>query len=244
MRLAEYGYRVTSQYDEDGIIQYLVNQVPIEHKTFIEFGVDKFDESNCRYLLGVDDWTGLVMDSSPYNTAYINRRYGLEAKCAFVTAENINDLIKETPADLISIDIDGMDYFVWEAIEMRPSIVICEFNPFYGSRPVTTPYEPKFDRFKAYAHGKYHGASLSALCVLAKQKGYSFLGTNSAAHNAFFVLSEMLGNLEEADPLEVEQTSICTAYGKNNPAYSYQDIRVMIRGLSVVNVVTQEMEKL
>jgi hypothetical protein len=126
-------------------------------------------------------------------------KYDLTAKGSFITAENINGLILEAdfggPLGILSIDIDGNDYWVWKAINVvDPAIVICEFNPYLGDKhAVTVPYEPQFNRFKSHYSGLYFGASIVALKHLAERKGYTFVGTNSSGVNAFFVRRDLVG---------------------------------------------------
>ncbi len=195
-------FRVFSQWGEDGIIQHLLRHVPVSRKIFVEFGVQNYIESNTRFLLIDDNWAGLVIDGSREDIEYIKRddiywRYNLKAEHAFITKDNINDLIRRNgitgEIGLLSIDIDGNDYWVWEAIDVvSPSIVVIEYNSRFGpERAVTVPYDPGFIRTSAHYSNIYYGASLAALCLLGKRKGYSFVGSNSSGSNAFFVREEL-----------------------------------------------------
>ncbi|MGH8177406.1 MAG: hypothetical protein ACREV5_14185 [Steroidobacter sp.] len=197
-RLCDAEFRVYSQWGEDGIIQLLLKYVPIERRTFVEFGVENYRESNTRFLLMHDNWSGLVMDGDERNIDFIRRdaifwRHNLKADCAFVTRENINELLRrnglESDIGLLSIDIDGNDYWVWQAIDVvTPRIVIAEYNSRFGhDRSVTVPYRPDFTRHGAHPSMIYYGASLAALVRLGDRKGYDFVGSNSAGNNAFFV---------------------------------------------------------
>jgi hypothetical protein len=120
-------------------------------------------------------------------------RHELQALAAFITAENINDLLRAHVSTrdigILSIDIDGNDYWVWKAIDaVEPRIVIVEYNSVFGpDLAVTIPYQPDFDRTRAHHSNLFWGVSLAALCLLAEQKGYVFVGSNSAGNNAFFV---------------------------------------------------------
>jgi hypothetical protein len=124
-----------------------------------------------------------------------------DAVRAFIDRENINTLLRENGATgdigLLSIDIDGNDYWVWEAIDcITPRIVICEYDSLLGpDRAVVTPYDPAFDRLKAHYSFLYGGASLPALEDLARRKGYTLVGSNSAGNNAFFVRNDLLGDI-------------------------------------------------
>jgi hypothetical protein len=196
-------FRVFSQWGEDGILQHLLRHVKVSRKIFVEFGVENYTESNTRYLLMNGNWAGLVIDGSPGNIDYVKRdeiywRYNLKAECAFITKENINDLIRRNgicgEIGLLSVDIDGNDYWVWEAIEVvTPSVVVVEYNSRFGpERAVTVPYDARFVRTAAHHSNIYYGASLAALCMLGRRKGYSFVGCNTAGNNAFFVRNELM----------------------------------------------------
>lgn len=210
--LADAEFRVFSQWGEDGIIEWLVSHVAVPNDRFVEFGVETFKEANCRFLLENRNWKGLVLDGSESNMASMRREafywmHELSGKAAFVTVENINGLISDAnfagPLGILSVDIDGNDYWVWKAIQcVDPAIVICEVNPVFGDlRPLTVPYDPAFWRFNAHESGVYFGASIAALKHLAKQKGYTFVGTSSTGINAFFVREDLappvLASIEE-----------------------------------------------
>ncbi len=203
-------FKVFSQWGEDGIIQWLIHNIDISSRRFIEFGVQNYTESNTRFLLMNDNWSGLVIDGDKCSIDYIKNddiywRYNLKAKQAFITAENINDLIREefgndSNVGILSVDIDGNDYWVWKAIEcVRADIVICEYNSRFGSeQAVTVPYNPDFIRNIAHYSGIYYGASLAALAHLAEKKGYSLVAGNSNGNNVFFVRNELLNDVVAA----------------------------------------------
>ena len=198
--LAEAEFRVYSQFGDDGIIQYLVARLalPPERQSFIEFGVEDYREANTRFLLINDNWRGLVLDADGDNVRRIlsdgvTWRHDLTAVSAHITAENIDDLLTKHgfagDIGLLHIDIDGNDYWVWKAITVaRPAIAIVEYNAVFGAEhAVTIPYDPGFARTSAHHSNLYYGASLSALARLADEKGYTFVGCNSAGNNAYFV---------------------------------------------------------
>lgn len=204
----EFGFRIFSQSNEDGLIQYLISQVPIPNKMFIEFGVESYTESNTRFLLLHDNWQGLVMDGAKEKLdvlmgSTIYWQHDLVAIPSFITRDNINDLIlsRGFPKDIgiLSVDIDGNDYWIWEAIDcIRPRIVICEYNPIYGDKLcVSIPYEENFVRTDAHYSNLYWGASLAAYAALGKRKGYKLVCTNQMGHNAFFVRDDIETSLKE-----------------------------------------------
>ncbi|PCH54308.1 MAG: hypothetical protein COC22_00450 [Flavobacteriaceae bacterium] len=206
-------FRVFSQWGEDGIIQYLIHHVAIENDVFVEFGVENYTESNTRFLLINNNWSGLVIDGDHKNISYIQSddiywRHSLKAKCAFITKDNINNLLKENGISgdigLLSVDIDGNDYWVWDAIStITPRIIVCEYNSLWGDTlAVTTPYASDFIRTHAHYSNLYFGASITALTRLANIKGYSLVGSNMAGNNAFFVRNDILGSVSVVSPRE------------------------------------------
>ena len=203
--LRAHEFKVYSQWGEDGIIQFLLTQVPIARKIFVEFGVQNYTESSTRFLLTHDNWSGLIMDGSQADIDYVKRdpiywRYNLKAVCAFITRENIDALLAEHglagEIGLLSVDIDGNDYWVWERITaVNPAIVIVEYNARFGAeRAVTVPYAADFQRHTAHHSHIYYGVSLAALVALGRRKGYTFVGCNSAGNNAFFVRTDIKPN--------------------------------------------------
>jgi hypothetical protein len=207
-------FRVYSQWGEDGILHHLLRHIKVSRNIFVEFGVENYTESNTRFLLMNNNWSGLVIDGSSSHIDFIKNddiywRYNLKAEHAFITRENINDLIRRNGISgdigLLSIDIDGNDYWVWEAIDViLPSVVVVEYNSRFGpNRAVTVPYDAGFLRVGAHHTGLYFGASLAALCLLGKRKGYSFVGCNTAGNDAFFVRTELKPfDLPELTPAE------------------------------------------
>ncbi len=212
--LKEVEFKVFSQFGQDGIVQYLTQHIEIPNKVFVEFGVEDYSESTTRFLLMKDNWSGLIMDGSDtymegVRKSELHWRYDLTAKGAFITKDNINDLIssytKEQDIGLLVIDLDGNDYWIWEAIDVvKPRIVMCEYNSAFGSEAeVVIPYAEDFERNKAHYSGLYFGASVAALVKLGKQKGYSFVGCNSNGNDAVFVRTDVLkAPLREATPAQ------------------------------------------
>jgi hypothetical protein len=204
--LHEAEFKVFSQFGDDGIIQYLIHRLAPLPDSFVEFGVENYRESNTRFLLLNNNWRGLVLDGSQHCIDHIQAdeicwRHTLTARCAWITRDNINDLLKEAgfagEVGLLSIDIDGNDYWVWEKLTVIDSVIaIMEYNSIFGPElAVTIPYDPKFARHRAHYSGQFWGASLPALTQLAGRKGYSLVGCNSAGNNAYFVRNDKVDNL-------------------------------------------------
>jgi hypothetical protein len=204
-------FRVFSQNSEDGIIQYLISKIPGIPRTFVEFGVGDYLESNTLFLLMNNRWRGLIMDTGTMHMAVVQRegfdwRYGLKAKRTFVTTDNINALFQEAgftgEIGLLSIDVDSTDWYLWEALTVaNPAIVICEYNRnFPHDRPITISAKGFTGREAAHPSLFYYGTSIGALAVLAERKGYRFVGVESNQRNAFFVREDLAADLPKASP--------------------------------------------
>lgn len=220
--IQEAEFKVFSQFGDDGIIQYIIANAELapDERRFIEFGVENYKESNTRFLLMNDNWSGLVMDGSQENIDYIKNdaiywKHDLTAICSFIDRENINETIVAHnfagKIGLLSIDIDGNDYWIWESIDtVQPVVVIVEYNSVFGSkRAVTVPYDAAFNCTKAHPSNLFWGCSLKALYLLAAQKGYAFVGSDSRGNNAYFVAANRLGNLKA---LTVEEGYVCSKF--------------------------------
>ena len=201
--ILDHEFKVYSQWGEDGIISYLINNLDLKNNFFVEFGVENYLESNTRFLLKKFNWSGLIIDSSPKNIEYIKKdeiywKHDITVLCKFISINNINEIFLENLVDknigLLSIDIDGNDYWVWKAISaIDPSIVVIEYNSILGKdKNYVVPYEENFTRKKAHYSNLYYGSSLPALTKLANEKGYALITCCSGGNNAFFVKRNLL----------------------------------------------------
>jgi hypothetical protein len=202
--LERYGFKVFSQSDEDGIIEEIFNRVKSTNKTFVEFGVQNGLESNCHYLLH-KGWNGLWIEGDGKAVAEIKRLFKkpieegrLAVLKAFIDRDNINALIEKEGGisgeiDLLSIDIDGNDYWVWEAIKcVNPRVVAIEYNAkFPPNFEWVMEYNPKH----IWRGDDGHSASLKSLELLGTRLGYRLVGTNVSGVNAFFVRNDAASNL-------------------------------------------------
>ena len=184
--------------------------MPIGERDFVEFGVGDYRESNTRFLLVHDNWRGLVMDSERGMHEFLRStglawRHDIHATTAFIDRTTSTDLIRaagiEGDIGLLSIDLDGNDYWVLEAIDVvAPRILVAEYNSVFGAEAaVTIPYDPSFVRGEKHWSWLYWGASLAALAKLAGEKGYALVGGNRAGNNAFFVRRDLLGEIAEVE---------------------------------------------
>lgn len=217
VQLAAHEVRAFSQNGQDGILAFLLDTVGVESRRFVEFGIGDGSENNCANLALTFGWSGLFLEIDPAQVERARRFYAdapsvapgqVRIEQAQVTAENIDELLREHGAgevDLLSLDIDGSDLWVWRAITaIDPRVVAIEFNASFGpERSVSVPYDPGFDRYAAHASGFYHGASLAALAKVGAEKGYVLVGCDSRGTDAFFVKRELAaGMLREVAPAE------------------------------------------
>ena len=191
---------------EDGILQYIFSQIGTFNCCFVEFGMGNGKECNTANLSLNFGWHGLLMDSEERNVAYAKHHYenrlggrasGVKITQCWVTAENINSTLlyngMQGEIDLLSIDIDGNDYWVWKEIYViEPRVVVIEYNASMGhEKSLAVKYDENFVRSEKHPSGWYHGASLAALTKLANAKGYILVGCDCSGINAFFVCKDI-----------------------------------------------------
>ena len=248
-------FKVFSQFGEDGAIQYLVHRLPDIPTSFIEIGVQDYRESNTRFLAMHDNWAGLAIDGDDAHLGFIRNgetgwRWSVEPICAFVTAESVNDVITRAgmqgEVGLLSIDVDGVDYWIWDAVAaVSPWVVIIEFNSYFGSAAtLTVPYRPDFNARTAHHSSNYHGASLAALHHLGRAKGYRLVGATSNGINAVFVRDDVAADLWNLTPPQAYvKTRIRTqrdVAGNLTYVGDHQAVLRAMRDLPLLDVVSGE----
>ena len=196
--IQDYEFKVFSQNGEDGIIQFLIQNTEIKNKIFVEFGVETYKEANTKFLLLNNGWSGLIIDGDKdamekIASSDLHWKYDLKSIGNFITKDNINEIIKsagiEGEIGLLSVDIDGNDYWVFENIDcINPQILIMEYNSIFGdTHKISVPYDENFVRSQKHYSNLYYGASIAALCDIANKKGYDLVGSNSFGNNLFFI---------------------------------------------------------
>jgi len=205
----EAGFCGYSGSTEDGILLYIFALIGTSNRRFVDMGAGGVGASNTANLVINHGWYGLHVDGNKEAVRKAQSVYAKtpsvkhmlpQAVSAFITTENINSIVQsngfEGSVDLLSIDIDGNDYWVWEALDcIQPRVVIVEYQPAISAEySWSTPYDPEFNH-RDYAANQtskdviYAGASLAALNKLANRKGYRLVGCNIHGFNAFFVLN-------------------------------------------------------
>jgi hypothetical protein len=203
---ADVGFRVHSQNNEDGILHYIFSLIGTTNKKCIEICVGDGLECNTTNLVLNQGWNALMFDGDVGNVKVAKDFFRSMKNTKFwipiiintwITRDNINKLISENnfngEIDLLSLDIDGIDYWLWEAIDcISPRVVVLEFNHLWGADySVSVPYSPEFKaEFKKYG-SDYAGASLPAFVKLGKTKGYRLVGINNISTNAFFIREDI-----------------------------------------------------
>lgn len=218
-KLIHHGFRLYSKSEEDGIIQEIFKRIGATSRVFWEIGAECGTECNTAKLL-VEGWTGTWIEADPQNVDRMRKHFApfitenkLKTFRAFVTPENVKGFVADN-LDLLVIDIDGNDYWVWKAIEARPRVVVIEYNPSYAPpMSIVTPYnEGKWD------NSNFFGASLGALFKLGAAKGYTLVGCDISGSNAFFVLDEYASEFHPGSLEDLYEPQRCYfSLGQYNP---------------------------
>ncbi len=184
--LLKHREKIYSQSGEEGILKKIFSLIPSSTKFFVDFGASNgFKWSNTAYFREKEGWTGLSMDMK-----YENLDLNLHRE--MITKENINDLFRKynvpNEFDLLSIDIDGNDFYVWMALkDYTPKVVCIEFNPnFPPPADKIVIYNPN----SIFDGSRYHGASMVALNNLGVYKGYTFVCASGV--NMFFIRNDLI----------------------------------------------------
>jgi hypothetical protein len=196
--LTAHELRVFSQNGEDGVIEEILHRIGTGSRHFVEFGVESGIEGNCVFLADVLGWSGLFMEADPDRFAFLEGKYRHQPQVrtvqALVHPSNINELLRDAGVpeepDVLSIDVDGIDLWIWAAIgsRVRARIVVIEYNSSLDpAAALTQPLEPPMP----WDGTSYFGASLGALRRVAAARGYRLVHTDVAGVNAFFVRSDL-----------------------------------------------------
>lgn len=232
-----YEYRKYSQNNEDGIIDYIFTKIKLNKINFIEIGFDYY-ENNSLNILGKSNKILLIeasKDKCFVLNNILNIFYPLKKKKilnTFVTKNNINELInnfysKNEEIDCISIDVDGNDYFLMEAINFTPKLIIIEYNFWLGKEAsVVIPYQEDY----LWGGDIYFGASLLALNKLANKKNYFLIALDSSCTNAFFIRKDLAYNFTLLDP--IKNFKIPTKYNNNDLLFA----KKYLKNKSFINI--------
>lgn len=190
-------YKASSQSDESKILDKLIEKFNLK-KNFLEIGFSPW-EYNCSNISNFNK--GYIIDANKVNikigkwllknTLFI---------CEFIDLDNIEEIIKKININIniLSLDIDGNDYYIMEKlIKLDPSLIICEYNPAFHLRPITTVYKKHFDRTKEHKDWLYYGCSIKSWEIFMKKNGYSMVAISKSGVNVFFVKDQFMINKNE-----------------------------------------------
>jgi hypothetical protein len=216
-QLADAEFRAFSQNGEDGILLYLFSILGMGGRKVIEMCAGDGVQCNATNLIINHGWAGLLFDGALASVERGRRFYAKHPDTFslpprfvhdWITRENVNQLIEREgwtgEIDLFSLDVDGVDYWIWDALEIvQPRVVVVEFQCLWGAETaVTVPYSPEFKGEYSQGFGVYSGASLAAFVRLAARKGYRLVGVQRLGFNAFFVRNGLADDLLPAvDPV-------------------------------------------
>jgi hypothetical protein len=199
--------RVFSQWGEDGILCYLSDELDLVRPTVLEFGAGNFSECNSRYLAEARNASVVAVDSrhdllSNVLSLPISWKTSVWPIRTWITPDNAPQIMQQARekmgrVDILSLDIDGNDFWVAKSLDLSSiRIVVVEYNAIFGSKQsITVQRRDNFDRTSAHHSNLYYGASLKAFIHLFQDQGFTFIGTNRACSNAFFVQEAELSNL-------------------------------------------------
>jgi hypothetical protein len=222
--LTAFELRVFSQNGEDGVLAEILRRTGAPTRYFVEFGAGYGFENNCAVLADCAGWSGLFVDAGSMESATLARKYGSNSRVstlrAMVTPENVEALFEENavPAepDVLSIDVDGADYWIWEALSAyRPRVIVIEYNGTL--EPGRRLVQPR-DR-GSWDQTEYYGASLDALVSLGERKGYRLVHSELTGNNAFFVREDLPGEYPPADEVPHRAANLFLANLKHKPDF-------------------------
>ena len=205
--VSQAGFRCYSQFEEDGIILYVLSMIGMKTKKVVEICIGNGEECMATNLVLNHGYQGFLFDGSEHNVEHANRFFKSKLDClltppsvesAWITKDNVNDLLRNIGAqgevDLLSLDIDGNDYYIWEAInEINPRLCVFETHDIVpGDLSITIPYEENFNwKTKEGAEPDFRSVSLLAMKKLSERKGYRLIGAHKHGFNVFFLRNDI-----------------------------------------------------
>lgn len=219
----EVGFQNFSQFNEDGILHYIFSLIGFEPRSAVELCAGVGYESMSANLILNYGWRALLVDGDEENVkkgvSFFSQHpstkfIGPVFQCNWVDRESVNGMLTEAgfsgDIGLLTLDLDGVDYWIWEAITaISPRVIVVEYNNVFPGQVVTVPYDPQFEvswipLFGDRAQEKnvrgqiglvgswvmHGGASLEAFCKLGKTRGYRLIGVNQVHSNAFFMRND------------------------------------------------------
>ena len=191
-----------SQGGEDGVILFLCQLLKI--KNGVEIGTENWIQSNLRLATRIFHLNVGLIDGELKNMKYveddkISYLEHVSTLASWVNKDNINDLLGNLQSkmnveefDLISLDIDGVDYYVFQNINYKPKVYIVEYNSIFGENDsCTVPYDNTFFRYNFHKSGTIYGCSYKLWINAMNKKGYKLVFTTSTGNNLFFIRNDV-----------------------------------------------------
>jgi hypothetical protein len=206
-RLIARRFGLLSQNAEDGITLAILDEIGDSSRRFVDIGCG-WNGGNCGVLALELGWTGAMFDVDPDAIRQARLRFAgssVNVVESRVTRENVDELVDDaigdTEIDVLSIDIDGNDYWILDAlIHRKPRLIIVEYNATLGpDRAVTIPYDPDFEIVRG---SSYHGASLAAFALLGRRSGYRLVAVEPRGVNVFLAREDVAGSLPALTPVD------------------------------------------
>ena len=206
----KYEYKKTSQNNEDGIIEFIFKKIEAKKINFVEIGFDFYQNNSLNFLGKVNK--GLFIDGSEDKVIKLKSIMTLlypfkniNVLNKFIDKDNLNLIIdshfhSNEEIDFFSIDVDGIDYYLFENLKVRPKVICIEYNFWFGPDiKCSVPYDKNF----TWEIGSiYSGASLNSICEIAKKKGYYLIALESHCVNAFFIRADLKDKFEIIDNIK------------------------------------------
>lgn len=206
----EAGFKISSQTDEDGLLLFLFSVIGAKTKTAVEICAGDGIECNSANLIINHGWHALLFDGCSDHVTCGKAFYAANRSTCFyppkfvnawITTENVNQLIEDGgmkgEIDLLSLDMDGVDYWILREITViQPRVIVVEYQDILGPvRSVTVPYSDDFNGWAGPTTNgmpNFCGASLAAFRKLLRERGYRLVGCNQYGFNAFFVREDLI----------------------------------------------------
>jgi hypothetical protein len=201
---ASWEFSVYSAGGEDGILNYLHSLIINPNQYFVEIGASNGVANNTAFFALAKKHTGLMVEGNKRTSQASKLFYSLFNKAVFcmnsyVSLKNIDKITKlfhYPDPDILSLDIDGNDYYILKAILQNgilPKVIVVEYNATMGpDAPLSIPYTEVFDYSSAHPTRLYYGASFAAWNLLLESYNYSHITVDSLGVNSFFARQECL----------------------------------------------------
>lgn len=238
-KLVDAGFRVHSEFEEDGIILYVLSMIEPRSRRVVEMCCGDGNQCMATNLILNHGFTGVLFEGDPSQAAQAHKYFESKQDTklmppkivgGWITRENINSLLDEHDAsgevDLLSLDIDGNDYWVLQAIRnLNPRLIVCETHDIIPSHlSLVMPYDPEFNfRSKPNLEQDFRSASLRAMTNLCRERGYRLIGSHRHGFNVFYLRNDEGGDFFPEVTIESVHQNPYTTWGQTHRWPSVRD---------------------